>query len=99
MVKKRLPSPETAGRWSRRYSVNVAPADRRLSAEANLPTFDLFHLTGDSAMRPLSTVTVTLTLLLASLTLAACNTMRGVGEDVQSGGEVIEGTANRAQGQ
>ena len=51
-------------------------------------------------MRPLSTMTLTLllaSLTLASLTLSACNTMRGVGEDVQSGGKSIENTAERAQ--
>jgi len=46
-------------------------------------------------MRPASAVS--LTLLLATLALGACNTMRGVGEDVQAGGQAIEGTAERAQ--
>ena len=32
-------------------------------------------------------------LLAAGLGLAACNTMEGVGEDVQSGGRAIEKTA------
>ncbi len=47
-------------------------------------------------MRPASALSLTL-LLLATLALGACNTMRGVGEDVQAGGQAIEGTAERAQ--
>lgn len=46
-------------------------------------------------MRPSSLVC--LSLLLAAAALSACNTMRGVGEDVQSGGKSIENTAERAQ--
>lgn len=33
-------------------------------------------------------------LALCFFTLAACETVEGFGRDVQSGGEVIEGTAN-----
>jgi predicted small secreted protein len=40
---------------------------------------------------------MTLTLLLATLALSACNTMQGVGEDVQAGGEAIEDTATDVQ--
>jgi predicted small secreted protein len=40
---------------------------------------------------------MTLSLLLATLALGACNTMQGVGEDVQAGGEAIEDTATDVQ--
>ena len=33
-------------------------------------------------------------LILSATTLSACNTMEGLGEDVQGGGEVIEGAAH-----
>lgn len=34
---------------------------------------------------------------LFSLSLMGCNTMEGVGEDVEAGGEAIEDTANDAR--
>lgn len=34
--------------------------------------------------------------LLASLALSACNTIKGVGQDVQKAGEVVEETADDA---
>lgn len=36
-------------------------------------------------------------LTLTVLTLAACNTVRGAGQDIQSGGEVISDTATNVQ--
>lgn len=33
-------------------------------------------------------------MLLGTLTVAACNTMEGLGEDVQKGGENLEEAAN-----
>nr|WP_084324235.1 MULTISPECIES: entericidin A/B family lipoprotein [Hyphomonas] len=36
-------------------------------------------------------------LALATVFLVACNTVRGVGEDVQAGGEAIEDTARGTQ--
>ena len=33
-------------------------------------------------------------ILIAALALSACNTVRGVGEDVQSVGKTVERTAN-----
>lgn len=36
-------------------------------------------------------------LALATVFLAACNTVEGVGEDVQAGGEAIEDTARATQ--
>lgn len=36
-------------------------------------------------------------LALAAVFLAACNTVAGVGEDVQAGGEAIESTAEDVQ--
>lgn len=35
--------------------------------------------------------------LLALLGLSACNTVEGVGQDIQSGGQAIEETADDAQ--
>lgn len=43
------------------------------------------------ALRPAAIVPAAL--LLAVLGLSACNTVEGFGEDVQSGGEAIEDTA------
>ncbi len=34
--------------------------------------------------------------LLLTLGLAACNTLQGVGKDIQKGGEVIEEAADKA---
>lgn len=36
-------------------------------------------------------------LLVATLSLAACNTIEGVGEDTQSAGEALEDAANSAR--
>jgi len=36
-------------------------------------------------------------LVSVMLTLSGCNTMRGVGQDVQTGGEKIENSADKAQ--
>lgn len=36
-------------------------------------------------------------LALAAIFLAACNTVEGVGEDVQAGGEAIEDTAQATE--
>lgn len=36
-------------------------------------------------------------LALTGLALAACNTVEGVGRDVQSAGETVAGTANDAK--
>jgi predicted small secreted protein len=36
-------------------------------------------------------------LLLLSVVLTACNTMRGFGQDVQRGGEKVEGAASDSQ--
>jgi entericidin B len=36
-------------------------------------------------------------MLVLSLTLVACNTMRGFGKDVQRGGEKVEGVATDTQ--
>lgn len=41
-------------------------------------------------MKKIMTIPV---LALAAVFLAACNTVKGVGEDVQAGGEAIENTA------
>ncbi|WP_295955531.1 entericidin A/B family lipoprotein [Rhodoferax sp.] len=37
----------------------------------------------------------TLIAIAFALTLAGCNTMRGMGQDVQKAGEKIEGAANK----
>ncbi len=37
-----------------------------------------------------------MTILLAGLFLAGCNTMEGVGKDIKKGGEVIEKAADQA---
>jgi predicted small secreted protein len=69
-----------------------------LLLELNIPILkgeSDFPCTGDLPMRHVSLVLPML--LLATLVLSACNTMRGVGEDVQAGGEALEGTASRAQ--
>ncbi|QMW24023.1 entericidin A/B family lipoprotein [Sandaracinobacteroides saxicola] len=44
-------------------------------------------------MRP----TLALTVFLATLTLAACNTTEGVGKDIKSAGGAIEKTAQDAK--
>jgi predicted small secreted protein len=36
-------------------------------------------------------------LVLASLALAACNTMRGVGQDMSAAGDAVSDTANEVQ--
>ncbi len=36
-----------------------------------------------------------ITLLLAVLVLAGCNTMEGLGKDIQKGGEKLEKAANK----
>lgn len=36
-------------------------------------------------------------ILMLSFGLAACNTMRGMGEDIEAGGSKIEGAAERQQ--
>ena len=36
-----------------------------------------------------------ITLLLTVLVLAACNTMEGLGKDIQKGGEKLEKAANK----
>jgi predicted small secreted protein len=38
-----------------------------------------------------------ITVLLAGLFLAGCNTIEGVGKDIKKGGEVIEKTAEKAK--
>jgi predicted small secreted protein len=38
-----------------------------------------------------------LALLLVSLGLTACNTMKGFGQDVERGGEKVQGAATKAQ--
>lgn len=36
-------------------------------------------------------------ILMVSLSLSACNTMKGMGEDVERGGEKMQGAAERQQ--
>lgn len=43
------------------------------------------------------TTAATLAGLTALTTLAGCNTMEGVGKDVQKGGEAIENAASKAK--
>jgi predicted small secreted protein len=38
-----------------------------------------------------------ISVLLAGLFLAGCNTIEGVGKDIKKGGEVIEKTADKAK--
>jgi predicted small secreted protein len=38
---------------------------------------------------------IALSLLLSTLGLTACNTMHGFGQDVERGGEKIQGTSDR----
>lgn len=40
-----------------------------------------------------------LSVLLFSIGLSACNTMQGLGQDIESGGEKLEGSAARQQEQ
>ena len=40
---------------------------------------------------------IALSLLLCTLGLTACNTMRGLGQDVERGGEKVQGAAERAK--
>jgi predicted small secreted protein len=49
-----------------------------------------------AALKNLS-VWCVLTACLTTLFLAGCNTTEGVGEDIQEGGEAIEGAAEGAQ--
>ena len=39
--------------------------------------------------------TVTTALLALTLVLSACNTVSGMGKDIQRGGEILEGAANK----
>ncbi|MEA1063315.1 lipoprotein toxin entericidin B [Apirhabdus apintestini] len=43
------------------------------------------------------TVAALFSVLLLSSLLSACNTTRGVGEDIQAGGSAISGAANHDQ--
>lgn len=43
------------------------------------------------------TIAAIFSLLVLSSVLTACNTTRGVGEDIQSGGNAISGAATKAQ--
>ncbi|MBK4716003.1 MULTISPECIES: lipoprotein toxin entericidin B [Tenebrionibacter/Tenebrionicola group] len=43
------------------------------------------------------TIAAFFSLLVLSCALTACNTTRGVGEDISSGGSAISGAATRAQ--
>lgn len=45
----------------------------------------------------MSRLTVALAALFIALGLGACNTVRGAGEDIQSGGEAISDTATEVQ--
>lgn len=38
-----------------------------------------------------------LSILVFAMGLTACNTMKGMGQDVESGGQKIEGAAEKAQ--
>ncbi|AVY96609.1 MULTISPECIES: lipoprotein toxin entericidin B [Lelliottia] len=43
------------------------------------------------------TIAAIFSVLVLSSVLTACNTTRGVGEDIQSGGNAISGAATKAQ--
>lgn len=43
------------------------------------------------------TIAAIFSVLVLSSVLTACNTTRGVGEDIQSGGSAISGAATKAQ--
>ena len=43
------------------------------------------------------TIAAIFSVLVLSSILTACNTTRGVGEDIQSGGNAISGAATKAQ--
>ncbi|MGU3415581.1 lipoprotein toxin entericidin B [Enterobacteriaceae bacterium C34A] len=43
------------------------------------------------------TIAAFFTLLVLSSALTACNTTKGVGEDISSGGQAISGAATKAQ--
>ena len=45
-------------------------------------------------IRPTMTRLITLLSLIAAFSLAGCNTVEGVGEDVQSAGEAVEDAAD-----
>ena len=42
-----------------------------------------------------TTILSMIAMILAAVTLAGCKTVRGVGQDVQSGGRAIERAANK----
>ena len=52
----------------------------------------------DKGNRTMKTHIKTVILLTAATILAACNTVQGVGQDVEAAGEKIEETARDAQG-
>jgi predicted small secreted protein len=63
---------------------------RRAGAVPRMP-FNRFIFVEESDMRKL----VALMMVLAMGVLAGCNTMEGLGKDVQRGGEKVEGAADR----
>ncbi len=47
--------------------------------------------------RPLSRIVISLGVIAFTLSLSACNTMRGVGKDVERGGEHVQDAATGVQ--
>jgi predicted small secreted protein len=43
----------------------------------------------------MKTIVSVLSILIVSLGLTACNTMKGFGQDVERGGEKVQGAADR----
>jgi entericidin B len=66
-----------------------------LNSTEHLPQQGVSHLfaieQGNKTMKTQITVP---TLLLAAFVLAACNTVEGVGRDVQAGGQAVEDVAS-----
>jgi len=58
----------------------------------------MFHSTTMKG-KPMKKALFLLSTLLFSIGLSACNTMQGLGKDVEAGGEKLEGSAARQQDQ